>query len=598
MQDKKLVLSNLESHFQALKSGNATRFVGGAEGAQIGSGGPLSSEDIGELRRKHRKRVASMGAGGGTAGQITSGAGPKIQSPFYQRTNLALPLDRITRNQWSRFYYRHEPYVKSAIDLHSQFPISDFENSCSDSKVKEFFDDMVFNELDIMSLLLDIGSEYWKLGDVFPMGSVDETSGTWSKFTLLNPDYVDVQTNMLANDPLITYVPDQDLRAIVAGGPRGPMGELFRSLSPQIINAVRRNENIPLSPLVVSHLANKASRYEVWGTPLIQSVFKVLLYKDKLREAQQAIADRFITPLRIFKVGSPGGPQPSQEELQDLRGLLEDLEYDPTPVLVYHSELEVTGTDFASRLLQMSNEFGFIKEELLIGLMMSESLITGTESIPNPEAQIGNLRRRYLKFRSMITRWMERSVYAPIAELQEFYQPEPRELVGRFRSKKKEEKRLLYPRVAWHGKDMIDEDSARQLYLELQSRGLISLKSMLPKFGLNYFVEMRNIKSEQQQMEKGDFEQDDSLNMGSVGGGTPPSLPSGDMEGLSIEDALPSIDPDGAGRDVSPEVGTAPPPGNESAPTAASVLQRRVTGNNKYSGTNNKYSSRNSKYSS
>lgn len=591
MTEQKLILDNLEAHFKALKGGKATRFADAKEGMQIGSGPKLSTDDLNRLRRQHRKRTAN--SIGGSGAQITSGAGPKIQSPFYQRTNLALPLDRITRNQWCRFYYRHEPYVKSAIDLHSQFPISDFENTCGDPKIKEFFDDMVFNQLDIISLLLAIGVEYWKLGDVFPMGSVDEETGTWSKFTILNPDYVDLQTNVFARDPLVTYVPDEDLRAIVASGPRGPMRELFRALSPQIISSVQRGENIPLSPLVVSHLSNKASDYEVWGTPLIQNVFKVLLYKDKLREAQQVIADRFITPLRIFKVGNPGEPQPTQEELEDLRNLLEDLEYDPTPVLVYHSQLDVTGTDFSSRLLPMASEFGFIKEELLIGLMMSEGVLTGTEASGNAEAQLASLRRRYLRYRSTITNWIERKVYAPIAELQEFYQPEPRELVGRFRSKKKEEKRLLYPRVTWHGKDMIDEDSARQLYLELQNRGLISLRTMLPKFGLNYYAEMRNIKAEQQQMESGNFEEKDTG--GGFGDmGAPPALPTGGMEGLSPDEALPTIEPEGGERSTSPEVGNAPPPGNEITP--ASVLRPNTRYSTKYSPGNSRYSSTRNKY--
>ena len=587
MTDQRLILNNLEAHFKALRGDKATKFVNAKEGMQIGRGPDLSSDDLGQLKRQFRKRVANMGSGS-ISTQITNGVSPKIQSPFYQRTNLSLPLDRITRNQWCRFYYRHEPYVKSAIDLHSQFPISDFENTCGDPKIKDFFDDMVFNQLDIITLLLEIGTEYWKLGDVFPMGSVDEESGTWSKFTILNPDYVDIQTNTFAQDPLVTYVPDEDLRAIVASGPRGPLGELYRSLSPQIIAAIKRGENIPLSPLVVSHLANKASPYEIWGTPMVQNCFKVLLYKDKLREAQQAIADRFITPLRIFKVGNASDPQPSQDELDDLRNLLEQLENDPTPVLVYHSQLEVTGTDFASRLLPMASEFGFIKEELFIGLMMNEAILTGNDAGSSAEAVLASLRRRYLKYRSLITNWIEKKVYAPIAELQEFYQPEPRELVGRFRSKKKEEKRLLYPRVTWHGKDMIDEDSARQLYLELQNRGLISLKSMLPKFGLNYYVEMRNIKQEKQQMESGNFEENEgSPDMGGGMGGAPPSLPSGDMEGMSPEEALPTIEPDGGNRSVGPEVGTAPAPGKEITP--ASVKKNTRYSNTKYSPSRNKY---------
>lgn len=553
----KIITNNLNQEFKQARLAKDIRGV--QDGREF-----VDNKTITDMKTRFRRH-------GSVGGQVTS-VPARVQSPFYQGGNANLPLNRIDRNQWCRYYYRHEPYVKSAIDLHSQFPISDFENTCKDKAIKNFFDEMVFDEINIIGLLLEIGLDYWKLGDAFPMGKMDKDKGTWEKFICLNPDYVDIQTNIFAKDPLITLVPDNDLKQIVSGGPSGPLRELFRQLSPEVRSCVGRGENIPLSPTVVSQLSNKAAGYEVWGTPLIQNVFKVLLYKDRLREAQRAIADRFVTPLRIFKLGTPGQPQPSDEELEDFRNLLEQLDNDPAPVIVYHSEVAVEGTDFASRLLPLAPEFQWIKEELLVGLCTSESFLTGDGSnYSSNEIALESLRRKYLTYRNILTRWIMEKVYRPIAELQEFYEPEPRELVGRYRSKKKDERRLIIPEVTWFGKDMLDEDAARQLYLELQSRGLISVQTMLPKFSLDYETEMENMKMEAQQMETGEFSQGSGAGLGldlggdvgGLGGETPP-------EGL---DSI--VDDAAADRPISPDTGASPAPlGQEMGPNASNRLRK------------------------
>ena len=39
---------------------------------------------------------------------------------------MMLPRDRRERNEWCRHFYRTEPIIATAIDLHTEFPISDW----------------------------------------------------------------------------------------------------------------------------------------------------------------------------------------------------------------------------------------------------------------------------------------------------------------------------------------------------------------------------------------------------------------------------------------------------------------------------------------
>jgi hypothetical protein len=76
-------------------------------------------------------------------------------------------------------------------------------------KIYIFFDYMSFDRLDMINLLLDIGLEYWKIGDVFPFGQLNENEGMWDNFTLLNPDYIDVKSSVFAGEPSISLLPDE-----------------------------------------------------------------------------------------------------------------------------------------------------------------------------------------------------------------------------------------------------------------------------------------------------------------------------------------------------------------------------------------------------
>jgi hypothetical protein len=153
---------------------------------------------------------------------------PTFYQPLFNTTNMLLPRDRRERNEWCRHFYRTEPLIATALDLHTEFPISQFSHVCSDPYIKKFFDNLAFNKLDMINLLLDIGLEYWKIGDVFPFGQFNETEGTWEQFTLLNPDYVNISSSIFAQEQMIELIPDDQVMNIISGGPTGEFAELYR----------------------------------------------------------------------------------------------------------------------------------------------------------------------------------------------------------------------------------------------------------------------------------------------------------------------------------------------------------------------------------
>lgn len=449
--------------------------------------------------------------GNGSGKKIVRGASadvvmgnPTFYQPLFQATNMLLPRDRRERNEWCRHFYRTEPIVATALDLHTEFPISDMNNICSDPYIRKFFDYMAFDKIDLVSLLLDIGLEYWKIGDVFPFGQFNESEGIWENFTLLNPDYINVISSIFANEPQIELIPDDQTLNIINGGPAGEFGDLYRQFPDDVLTQVKMGKNISLDNRLVSHIAHKASPYESWGTPLMMRCFKTLIYKDKLRQAQDAIANRHIFPIRVAKIGTPGEPMPSQDDIDAFRDLLYEGEDDPNFFLVYHYGLSFEYVGSTGKILPLNTEFEFIQNELMTGLCITQAMLNGDGSAyANAQVGFDTLAKRYMSYRLRLESWIRQKVYKPIAEVQGFYKPVNGTIATRYTSEKeqrrlaaKKEMELVVPKIIWQQQDLTSNQSVMNFIQNLRDKGLVSMTTVLPMLSLDPETEKRNLEKE------------------------------------------------------------------------------------------------------
>lgn len=502
MSDR-IITTNINEEFNKVKSNlnNRTAGMNSNVGQLHGGGTMLRSallQDKTGLPKNIQRKMANA-----SMGNIKMGS-PSFYHPLFQNMNIMLPRDRRERNEWCRHFYRTEPIIATSLDLHTEFPISDFNHVCSDNGIKNFFDHMAFDRLDMVNLLLDIGLEYWKIGDVFPFGQLNENDGMWERFVLLNPDYVDIKSSILAGESMIELIPDEQVKAIVAAGPRGEYSDIYSQLPEDVIRQVRSGRNIRLDNRLISHIAHKASQYETWGTPIMMRCFKTLIYKDKLREAQNAIAQKHITPLRIFKVGAPGEPMPSQDDLDSLRDTLMMADEDPNFMLVYHYALQTDYVGSSGKILPLNTEFDFIQKELMNGLGINQAMLNG-EGPTYANAQVGMdaLARRYMSYRLRLESWIKNKVYRPIAEIQGFYKPVTGTVASRYLSEKeqrklanKKEMQLIVPDIAWTQQDLTSNQSAMTFLQNLQAKGLVSMTTILPMLNLDPETEKKNLEKE------------------------------------------------------------------------------------------------------
>jgi hypothetical protein len=445
-----------------------------------------------ELREHFVKQAGiNIGGGGfGSSGASTVRQGPEVYSPLFQIANLQLPRDRITMNAWNRNFYDTHPLVHNCINLHATYPINKINIKCKEQKVERFFSDWA-EEIGLISFLQNIALEFWKMGEVFPYLELDANRGIWSNIYIQNPDYIHVKTSVMGGDPVISMRPDAALQRLVQSNNPADM-QLRNQIDPEIIHHVRKGNNIPLDNFHVSHLMMKSAPYDIHGTSPIVSIYKDLMLYDKLRESKFAQADNLVNPITLVKVGgtAEGEYHPTQEALEQWRQTFEAAQYDKDFKIISHAGIDITRVGASGAIIDISGDMTFIMDNILHGLMVPKAVITQEgASFNSASVALEVLKQRYASFRAMMAQWLIRKVFAPISEIQGFYDYEGGE------------KKLIVPEVDWNQMVLYDVDNYINILNQLSNVQpgqipKVSQQTLYRSLGLNLEEERRLVKEQ------------------------------------------------------------------------------------------------------
>jgi hypothetical protein len=312
-------------------------------------------------------------------------------------------------------------------------------------------------DIRLLHLLLEIAHEYWLLGEVFVFpedtspdmpqevthepyreitadGEIleqwneyedsadralkwlkDNYNG-WSAVRILPPEQIHMESFPFTDEKLIELVPDSKTKAIVEkareGDPRAL--RIVESMPDDVVAALHQGENIPLNtdPDAGSfcyYLARKKSQYEPRGKSILQRCLRVLVYRDKLRQAQTSIASRHMTPYRIVY-----GEDLSLDQVEELREQVDLALMDPDYSIITNFPVtwEEMGAD--NRLLDLSSEYDLTDRQLYAGLGVTESLLSGESSYSGDRINLEVINTRYMLFRELLQEFVERFLFEPM----------------------------------------------------------------------------------------------------------------------------------------------------------------------------------------
>lgn len=469
----------------------------------------------------------------------------RFYDPEVTTTSIYLPRDLKTKNRWNRWFYAHDELVGTVLELHAELPYSQAEIVLDDFAIKRRFEDC-FDDIKLFSMLTSIDLEYLKIGEIFINTPWDSSKGQWSHIIPLNPDYIDVKFSPFADqEAVIELIPDDELKKIVHST-KPEEQQLKKKIPQDILRRVLSGKNIVMDSDEVTHIARKLNPYDTRGTSIISRLYRTLMYEDKLREAQITIADNFVYPLKIFKLGDPNkGWIPNQQHQQALAQMLQQATFDPNFSLIYHYGLSVDYVTVADKVMRLEKEWSDINAKKMVALGVSQQFLNGESSYSSASVGLQMQLARYKAKRDLFEiRWIQDKLFRVMAERNEWYKRDKKEIAGQYRISRNEiEKRdrLMIPKLSWHKKLMLRDDQAFLTFLNnvyAQGKGPLSALSLLEAMGMSLEEELRKKKSQKEYEQKiGEFVQPPAPGapapgampapMGAPAGAPPPPPPTG-----------------------------------------------------------------------
>lgn len=515
----------------------------------------------------------------------TNTTAPNFYTPFTTPSAFQIPNNRKEVYLWAQWWMDNEPKVAAGIEFYSDFPLSEFELECSNGYVKDYFEDLV-KRLNFAKYLPLISQEYHLRGDAFPFASIEcehchgsnvdehtnekckHEGATWKSLTIINPDQIEGTPFFIDQEPMYYMTPNEDMIKIVQE--KKPK-EFYDKIAPELRKRIIAREPIPLDPMCLYHFKRGAAPWQPFGTSMIRRLFPTLAYKDKLRQAQWLVAERHILPIKLVTVGSEERPA-SEEDLEAVQEELTNVANDPLLTLVTHHNFKFEYVGASGKVLQLTNEYELIDQEIIDGLMLNKAIING-EGPSYSNAQVGLLvmAKKLEKIRKEIAYWIEEVLFKSVAIWNGFTMEGERGQI-----------KYIYPTVKWGDLQLRDNTGKLQMLVQAQQAGVISAQTLIESFDINYDQEVERLRFEQtanfinspdaSATGGGDMGGGMGGGMGGMGGGY-----GGDMGGGAPSD-IESPESMGGGLDLGGAPGGAPMPtasvGNEeNYRTAASVIE-------------------------
>lgn len=502
--------------------------------ATSGPDSPDSLENtIGAMRQNRalasefarNRRVSSINKTAAGGGDYIA-AIPRFYDPveYWELSGIPWNIQNDTHRrklyQWLRLYYMTHYLVPILIDIFTRFPLVGVELTSKDPKLTQWYEDLFFDRLDYQEFLVRLGREYWTVGQAFPLGSFNETLGIWEREELINPEDVVLKQYPLLGTQQFEIQPPEFLKELATGKSPSTDYETLRKDFPELIPYLLKNENIPVSNVLMKQVAFKINDWDIHGTPLLLRGLRTLMHEEKLLASQDAIAERLYSPLILAKLGiqdiGDGVPwMPGPEECESFRDDIDIALASDFRVLVHHFGVDIQNVFGREQMPNLGEDFDRIERRLMQLFGVNPSLLSaGSNSQPYASSALqaeflNQILRTYQNF--LKRHFMERA--RVVAEANEHYDYEQR---GDTRVPIMEEHieydeegnimvverhKLLIPEINMKVLDLRDEATQRQFLAQLKSSG-VPISDQTFMVGLPYTFKEELQRFEEEAIEK------------------------------------------------------------------------------------------------
>lgn len=255
-----------------------------------------------------------------------------------------IPTNWEARAKRAWTYYQEEPIVKNAINAWRTFAVGEKVRVHSEDEALKTEAESLEAKLKLTTWLKDMILQLLVKGEALGFKQPD-----LSELVALNPVSVKVAYE------------------------RGRLAK-----AEQHPEKIGEGEVIKLPLDQVLHLKWDAPTFSPRGNSMVLPAFQSIELLRDYRRAEQAIAKRWTTPLRLIKVGGAFGPKvimPDQAMLETIRDMINKMDMKSGLVLPFYVSVETHGTE--SKVLNTEEKIREVKEDIMIALGLNKSLVSG-----------------------------------------------------------------------------------------------------------------------------------------------------------------------------------------------------------------------------
>lgn len=349
-------------------------------------------------------------------------------SPFLNLSDMNLPRSTIEIFKWCKYYYTFDPLISGAINALATFPVTEVSLEDKNNKQRKnsdsskVYEKVLFKTLNLYKLLIEIGIDYFLYGNCFIMGELkgkDKSEKEWSNMVRLDPSKMIIDYNPATGTKKFRWTVPQKIREIVKN--KAPREEYDKI--PKIIkDAVKKNKTIRLNSNHIYHFSRATDSMgedSVWGVPVVANVLKLLMYRNVLRQAQEAIAREHIVPMRIYYIDESKNMN-VHANLEKVAGdLAEEIKKsvkDPNYKVVSPLPVNVINVGGDGRSLLLAPEIDQVQSEILAGMNMPKEFIFGGVSYSGSSISLRILENQFITYRLLLEDFLQNFVIRGMAK--------------------------------------------------------------------------------------------------------------------------------------------------------------------------------------
>ena len=444
-------------------------------------------------------KVASVYGGDGSIQQRN------YPTPFMSLSDTKIPRSTTEIFAWCKYYYMFDPLISGAINALATFPITDIyleenkynnenkgdvesgqENENANQKISDesenlkFYKRVLFDEIDLINCLIGAGIDYFLYGNCIIMGSMgtDTTTGKikWKNITRLDPAKILIDYNPVTQEKKYRWmIPDKIVKLCKDKKPK----EEYDKVPEVIKEAVKNNKTILLNSDCIYHfqrIADSSGDNMIWGIPVIANVMKLLMYRNILRQAQEAIAREHIVPMRVLYIqpskGEGFNPMSNWDSVaENLAREIQKSVRDPNYKVVSPVPIGLQNIGGEGRALLLTAEIEQVQNEILAGMNVPREFIFGGVSYSGSSIALKILENLFITYRLKIKDFIQNFLIKKMARIN-----------GEWLNDNDNDNIVIAKMVDMR---MQDDVQQKQLIIDLNSRGKVSDEYLWKVFGLD-----------------------------------------------------------------------------------------------------------------